>query len=343
VAGAGHGTTFRRATLALLVGLGALAGAARAVAQAPAAAPPASPPPVSVRAAASKTEVTVGEAFTVEVKATGPAGTSYTFPGEAVTDTFELRTSPAGAGAPAGTPPPPAEPGTHRYQAAVFALGETQIPPVPVRYRLTDGSEGGVSTEAIPLKVVSLLPKDPQQRKLADIRGPAPVGIGRAFWITLGLALVLLGAATTWLLRRRRKAAAPAPVVVPELPPDAEILRALAALTSTGLLARGEFRSFYIRLTAITKRYLERRLGAPILEMTTAETLAFLRGHPHGAEVLPVARDLSDAADRIKFAKGQGLAEEAERHLAAVRTLVPVLEARLRPAVAEKPAEGKAA
>ena len=77
--------------------------------------------------------------------------------------------------------------------------------------------------------------------------------------------------------------------------------------------------------------------------MTTAETLAFLRGHAHGGDLLPVVRDLSAAADRIKFAQGQGLAQEAERHLAAVRSLVPALEARLRPAEPAAPAEGKAA
>ena len=77
--------------------------------------------------------------------------------------------------------------------------------------------------------------------------------------------------------------------------------------------------------------------------MTTAETLAFLRGHPHGGDLLPVVRDVAEAADRIKFAKGQGLSQEAERHLAAVRALVPALEARLRPAPAEPTGEGKAA
>jgi hypothetical protein len=57
-------------------------------------------------------------------------------------------------------------------------------------------------------------------------------------------------------------------------------------------------------------------------------------------------RDLAEAADRIKFANGQGLAEEGERHLAAVRTLVIALEARLRPAPTPaegRPGEGKAA
>jgi len=294
--------------------------------------------PVSVKATASKTEVTVGEAFTVDLKATGPAGTTFEFPGEEAADAFELRTPPLEA---EGSTPA-VEPGTHRYEAAVFTVGEATLPSIAVRYRLPDGTEGEASTEAVALKVVSLLPKDPQEQKLADIRGPQAVGIGRAFWVALGVALVLAAALAWWLVRRLRKGEAPRAAKVPEVPADAEALRDLEALAASGLASRGEYRSFYIRLTGVAKRYLERRLGAPVLEMTTAETLAFLRGHVHGGDLLPVVRDLAEAADRIKFAKGQGLAQEAGRHLAAVRALVPALEAKLRPA-AEPAAEGKAA
>jgi hypothetical protein len=77
--------------------------------------------------------------------------------------------------------------------------------------------------------------------------------------------------------------------------------------------------------------------------MTTAETLAFLRAQPKSGDLLPVVRDLAEAADRIKFAKGQGLGPEAERHLAAVRALVAALEALLRKAATEAAADGKAA
>jgi len=316
-----------------------LAVAATAPPGTSAAATPA-PSPVAVKATASKAEVTVGETFTIDLKATGPAGTTFAFPGEAVTDAFELRT-PA-PDSPSGTAPAP-EPGTRRYEAAVFALRDAEIPPIPVRYRLPDGTAGEASSEPLTLKVVSLLPKDPQQQKLADIRGPLSVGVGRAFWVALVVAFGLVAAVAFWLIRRRRKVEAPYAVAVPELPPDVEALHALDALTASGLLSAGEYRPFYIRLAAVAKRYLERRLGAPVLEMTTAETLAFLRAHVHGGSLLPVVRDLAEAADRIKFAKGQGLAQEAERHLAAVRVLVPALEARLRPVVTATAAEGKAA
>jgi hypothetical protein len=309
---------------------------------------PAAPSPVSVEASASRNVVTVGERFTIEVKATGPAGTEYTFPAGASEEAFELETprtgagSPAPAGEPANGAPSPGS-GTHRYEAAVFALGEAEIPSIPVRYRLPDGTEGEAATKPLAVKVASLLPKDPKEQKLADVRPPQPASIGRAFWLALVASMALAAALVTWWWRRRRAPAAALAPPVPALPPDVEALRALDALAASDLLAQGAFRAFYIRLTEVAKGYLERRLGAPVLEMTTTETLGLLRGHAHGDVLLPVTRDLAEVADRIKFAKGEGLGAEAERHLAAVRALVPALEARLRPPAPEAPEKGKAA
>lgn len=283
-------------------------------------------------ATASKAEVTVGEAFTVAVEATGPAGTTFAFPPEIALEAFELRTA-------ADASPPP--PGVHRYQAAVFGLGDAQVPPIPVRYRLPDGTEGEVKTAPIPLQVVSLLSKDKEQQKLADVRGPVEVGIGGVFWAGVAVLTLLLAGLVLWLRSRRRRAVVvPLAAPLPALTPAVEALRALDALVASGRLARGEYRSFYIELTAIVKRYLERRLEAPILEMTTAEMLAHLRASPQGVELVSPLRDLAGAADQIKFARGAGLEAEAERHLAGVRGLVRTLEARLQPAA---PEGGKAA
>jgi len=280
--------------------------------------------PVRLVATPSKSDVTVGEVFTLELKASGPDGTVYTFPGEASSDALELRTPPA---SPDAAPPPP---GTHRYEASVFTLGRAEIPPIPVRYRLPDGTTGEASTEPVELRVVSLLPKG-EEPKLADVRPPVAVGIGRAFWVALGSTLLLAAALAVWAWRRRRARIAPVVALAPPVPPDVEALRALDALQAQGLPARGEHRAFYIALTVLAKRYLERRLAAPVAEMTTAETLAFLRGHPRADGLHPAVRDVAEAADRIKFARGEGLVAEAERHLAAVRALVLTLEARLAP------------
>jgi hypothetical protein len=289
------------------------------------AAPAAGQGPVTVAAVPSKAEVELGEVFALEVRASGPAGTTYAFPAEISDETVDLRTA---AHDPRGAEPPP---GVHRYQASVFSLNRAQIPPIAVRYRLPDGKTGEAASAAVDLKVASVLPKDAQQQKPADIRGPLSVSIGPAFWVALAATALGVGALAVWLLRRRRRGRAPVVPAAPPVPPGAEALQALDALAASGLLAGGEYRAFYIELAIVVKRYLERRLEAPVLEMTTAEMLALLRGHPSADDLLATIRDVAGAADRIKFARGEGLRAEGERHLAAARQVIVTLEDRLRP------------
>ena len=281
----------------------------------------------SVSARASKTRLTLGEPFQVEVRASGPAGTAWSFPAEAGDEKVELRASlaPLSPNASSGSD-------LKRYQAAVFVLHEVAVPPLVVRYRLSDGREGELQTDPIPLSIVSVLPQDPQQRTLADIRGPLGLSAGRAFYLAVAIAAALLLAsalAALRALRRRRRGLEPVPAVVQ--PPDVEALSALDALGASSLLGPGTLRPFYIALAEIAKRYLERRLGAPVLEMTTTEMVAFLRQHPLADPLADRLRDLATAADQVKFAQGAGLREEAARHLGAVREVVLSLEDRLRP------------
>jgi hypothetical protein len=166
------------------------------------------------------------------------------------------------------------------------------------------------------------------------------LAVSRAFWIGLVVVGALAAALVWWLVSRRKRAPTTLAPPAPGLEPDLEALRALDQLVASGRVARGEYRLFYIELTAIVKRYLERRLEAPIVEMTTAEMLARLRATPQAADMAATLRDLAGAADQIKFARQSGLGDEAERHLAAARALITELEARMRPAASEP---GKAA
>jgi hypothetical protein len=280
---------------------------------------------------ASQSEVGVGEPFTVELKAFGPPGTTWTFPPEAGNDSVELRTPPA---APSASPEP-LPPGVHRYQAAAFALRDVEVPAVTVRYRLPDGTEGGTATAPLKLTIVSVLPKDPSQQQLADIRGPMALAVGLPFWIALAVLVLLLAALAYWLVRRRRPAAAPEPAV-PELTPEEQARRALEALAGSDLLPRGQYRPYYIALTEIAKRYLERRLEAPVLEMTSSETVAALRDHTQLHDLAFAVRELTGAADQVKFAQGASAEADGRRHLEVVRHLVETIETRLRPQPAEK-------
>jgi hypothetical protein len=277
----------------------------------------------SATATASVEQVSVGERFHVDVSVAGPEGTRWSFPEQAGDDAVELKLLPP-------DPETPLPTGTRRYGALAFALEDAVVPEIAVGYRLPDGSEGELQTGEIPLEVRSLLPKAPEEQTLAGIRPPRPLSIGLPFWILVGLvAATLIGAAWAVWHQSRKPALEPPPP--PPTPADVEALAALDRLAATDYAARGSWRDYYIELAQIAKRYLERRLHAPVLEMTSAEAAAFLRDHPDGQAVFPALKELAGAADQVKFARAGSQAEEARRHLEGARALVRKLEERLRP------------
>lgn len=278
---------------------------------------------IRVMAQASTTEVSPGQSFTVELAATGPAGTTWTFPNQAGSEQVDLELLPP----PAEAPP---SPGRATYRGAVFTLGEAEIPAITVGYRLPDGSHGSGATAPLPLQVTSALPKGEANPQPADVRPPVKLSIGASFWVALALGLALGSALVAWLVRRKRKVSATDPAPLPSIPPEEEAREALERLAASGLLEREAFRQFYIELAVIAKRYLERRLDAPVLEMTSSEVAAMLRDHPLAGPHLPVMRDLMGAADWVKFARGGAHAEVAQRHLAAVRGIVAAVEETLQ-------------
>ncbi len=286
-------------------------------------------PAPSLRAQVERDEVGVGEPFRVELRALGPPGTLWSFPERAGNDDVELVLEPPASPSPGE--PAPASSAARRYRATVFAVKDVAVPAVSVGYRLPDGTQGEVASAPVPLRLVSLLPKDPKERTLGDVREPLPLDVGWPFWAAVSALALLVAAGAFGLARRRRpgaKAAAPAPPPTP----DVEALEALDALARSGLIERQEHRAFYIALADVAKRYLERRLEAPVLEMTSSEALQFLRDHAHGGAFVGPLREVMGAADQVKFARGRGHDEEARRHLGATRALVEQLETRLRPA-----------
>lgn len=286
-------------------------------------------PPVRVVAVPPPLTPTVGEVFTVELRTEGPPGISWEFPAEVVTPAATLRLE----GEPSGG-------NVRRYRAALFVLEDAAIPPVTVRYRLADGRSGEVTSEPVPVSVASLLSNDPDGQRLAELRPPVSLPAGAPFWITLGLLFAGVAGGAAWWWRRRRAPLAES--AVPEVPPDEEARAALQRLAASGLLERGDLRAFYIELAIIAKRYLKRRLQAPVLEMTSTETAAFLRDHPVGRRVAGSVRELNAAADYVKFAHGQGETERARRHWEGVRELVEELERALTPPPVPAAGEGSA-
>lgn len=124
------------------------------------------------------------------------------------------------------------------------------------------------------------------------------------------LALLALCAwAGRWMLRRVRLA---------RMTPRERALRELDELLRRDLHGRGRVKRFYIELTHVVRRYVERRYAIRAPELTTGE---FLReaGRSEGfpRATLTRLREFLDAADRIKFAGAQATPAQTE---ASIRT-----------------------
>lgn len=272
----------------------------------------------------STSNVSIGERFQVTVEARGATGTAYEFPKEITGGPVELRWSRPATG----------QADVAVYDAQAFAIGEAaQIPEVEVGYTLKDGGTGTVKTSMVPLNVVSILDPNEQDPKPADLAPPVPVLVSRAFWIASGLASLLVLAGLIALARRIRFPKKPVdPRVTPAASPEEEAMAGLDRLASSG--ARGEAKAFYITLIQILKLYLERRLEAPILEMTSTEALGFIKTHAWTAPHAVALRDLISSADLVKFG-GFSDAPNADRHLQLVRDTVSRID-RLRRAALQK-------
>lgn len=271
----------------------------------------------------SAANVSIGERFQVVVEARGPNGTAWEFPKQINDGSVELiQSNPSTALANSVT-----------YDAQVFAIGaEGRIPEIEVPYQAADGSTGSVKSAPVPLNVVSTLDPNEQNPAPADFAPPLPVLVSRAFWVASTIAGLLLIAALVALVRRVRFPKKPVdPTVTPAISPEEEALTALDKLATTRTAV--EPKVFYIQLVQILKQYLERRLEGPVLEMTSTETLAFVKTHSWTSPHAVALRDLVTSADLVKFG-GSSDASNAERQIQLVREIVGRID-RLRRAELE--------
>ncbi len=159
------------------------------------------------------------------------------------------------------------------------------------------------------------------------------------YWVLGALAiggLVLIA----WYLWRRRNKAEPSTAAPPPVPPHIEAFQALDALAAqTGISAK----QYYFGLSAILRRYLERRYGFPAAEMTTEELLPRLDGLPMDANLSRAVKDFCRSADPIKFAGADASRNRMHDHMTMARRFIRQTtaeeEAASEDASKDKPAE----
>jgi hypothetical protein len=107
------------------------------------------------------------------------------------------------------------------------------------------------------------------------------------------------------------------------LSPRERALVELDRLLRLRLLDQGLVKDFYIELTQVVRRYIERAHGIRAPEQTTEEFLASAREHPRfPPAVLGSLRDFLESADLIKFAGRAASRPAADQAVATARTYI---------------------
>jgi hypothetical protein len=210
------------------------------------------------------------------------------------------------------------------YDLEPEAVGDLAVPPLVVAVRDRQGSEDAVyeiRTDPVPITVTSVVPDGVDYTQPKDIAPPMALpqpGWPVAVWAVLGIVATALAAAVLVWRRRGRRA-----VAVRPQPAHLLALAELDRLQQTELRDEARLEAFYVRLSAILRRYLGWRFGLRALTQTTEECVAGLPGAERAlAQYRPVLGTLLASFDLVKFARHRPQRSEVEEALRRVRDFI---------------------
>lgn len=281
---------------------------------------PSGPVDWSASVSVDKNEVQVGEDLTLTLTVTHPADSEGELqpPPSAAFEPFEVIDFETEVVSPVET---------HLlFRLAAYRLPESlEVPALEVRYRDAAGEIQVLTTEPMPVELVTSL--TPDVTDIHDIKDPVALTVPRdlslLWWLLLALAVALVA---YLIYRKLRKAPGiETHISVPPPPPaHLEAEAALRRLAEKKLVEQGLMPAFFEELSEIMKRYAGRRFEVPYLERTTHEILDDLEreGRPKREEL----RAILEASDLVKFARlapgpdrATSAFELAERYLADTR------------------------
>jgi len=211
------------------------------------------------------------------------------------------------------------------YALEPTETGRLRIDPIPVaftdRRSKGDGREYTIETEPLSIEVTSIVgDKTP---KLSDLRGPAaPIALASGVPGWLGIALLVVFVAAALVVWRKRCGRQEKAVDAVVLTPDELANIELDKLVASGLAAT-DVKQFYVALTSIVRRYIERTTGIRAPEQTTEEFLREIgKKQSFKQDVSMKLRYFLESADLVKFATHQPLSDDIDESVRRARLFI---------------------
>ncbi len=202
------------------------------------------------------------------------------------------------------------------YNITTFTTGEYVIPPIEITYTDPEAEKKSISSERIFITVKSV---GATQAEMEDIRGLKPPidikSVNKVFYLAV-LLLIAVGIVTWFYLRSKAKA-----LKIPEIPEELKkpawevALSELNELKESDLLKKKLLKQFYINLSEIIRKYIQRRFQILALDRTTLEIKQELKGAKIDLKIIELINSFLQDCDLVKFAKFIPKAERIDDHL----------------------------
>ncbi len=206
-----------------------------------------------------------------------------------------------------------------------YEIGRQTIHPLKIKYKGRSG-EDTVVTNEVTVAVKGVLKEGEEATDIKDIRPPldVPTNFKRlVIWLSAGFAALLISGAVFWLLWKRKRAQKTPKMELPPRAPHEIAYELLERLAKEGLVAKGQVKEYYYRLTDIVRHYIEGRFGLLAPERTTEEFLAEM-AHANALNNAhkSLIQEFLNHCDMVKYAKyGPSLLEIEETNSVARRLI----------------------
>ena len=215
------------------------------------------------------------------------------------------------------------------YTLEPTRTGKLAVWPISVTFTDTrpngDGKEHTVETEGLEIEIESMADSEaPSLDELRPAAGPVELpssGSARLGWVAAGVLLAAI-AGVAWWRRARRRRAAEQVVLSPQELAYLELSRLLEEK-----LAERDVKLFYVGLTGVVRRYIERTTGVRAPEQTTGEFLhQIARQQTFAADDGRRLKDFLEAADLVKFAAHRPRKEDIEESFERAKAFLALAE-----------------
>jgi len=211
------------------------------------------------------------------------------------------------------------------YTLEPTRTGQLQIDPIIVSFSDErsegDGRPHTLETEALTIEVTSIIADEaPSLDDLEAIQGPVALPKPRSWtllWTVAACSCLAVVALSIWLVRRQ-KASQPERALTPRELAYLELQQILEAE-----LSERDVKAFYVELTGVVRRYIERTTGIHAPEQTTEE---FLREIGSSGVFVADERErlasFLESADLVKFAAHEPTTDDIEESFTRAKLFI---------------------